>query len=202
MPKTPPTTRARALLRRMLRRGARPARAVMAEAERRGIAAWALRKAKTREDVASTREGFGRRGEWMWEPSWQWELPNLLRRSRPAPGEENIPPPPRCAWQGCTDAPRSPRARYCAAHARLSIQENKRTWKRRHKALVREAMARLAARRHGSANGGAPESMMLLEAIRAARQWLLVKDQHAASRGVQANLDVLERLLTGGHGAS
>lgn len=142
-----PTPRARRLLRTLLRRGPRRVSAIIAEAQRRGIPAWALRKAKARERVRSSRKGFGPGNVVMWAPSWRWAIPRWPHVTADEPSETDAPSPPRCAWDGCTDPSHSLRARYCAAHTERSLQESKRAWRLRHEALVREAMARLVPRR-------------------------------------------------------
>lgn len=199
MPDDPPTTQARLLLRSLLGRGKRPACDIMAESERRGIPPWALRKAKAGEGVRSTREGFGPGSKVMWghplEEYRAWSATHYP--SLPAA----TPPPPPCVWQGCADAPRSSRAQYCPTHARLRNQASKRRWKQRHAALLREATARLViAMRRSRASVQTPPPVGpvgFLELVRAARQWLTLPEDQGAIRRALANLELLDRLLTG-----
>lgn len=198
-----PTPRARRLLRTLLRRGPRKASAIIAEAERRGIPAWALRKAKAREHVRSSRTGFGPGHVVMWNPSWRWGVWRAPVKEPDESPENAAPSLPLCAWDGCTDPARSLRARYCAVHAKRSLDESKRTWRRRHEALVREAMARLALRRQRVPDGPGRENRAITGAgvprLRSSPSPIVngVSDTHDPSHNA-AYRDIAEHALSRG----
>jgi hypothetical protein len=168
-------------------------RTIEAKAQEAGLPPWALRHAKRREGIACRYKGFGPGGHWTWahpalsSPS---ERDNLEDHAPAFPP----PVPPRCAWKNCGEPPQARGVRYCQAHARRARQDSKNRWKRRHAALVREAMARLRTL------GRAPQSRErahLLEVVRVGRTWLDVPDPVQRRAGLLHTLALIEDVLSG-----